>query len=181
MGKGVEGVVETEKSRQREIDGDGEAGHEHVERGGRAMGRVGTEKEEQETEEGASRPFNSESDIPGYCQITVGQSLDEMPTARLSDVFCREAVTKPQTGWHKQQTCILSLTVHYQGVGLVGSLWRIYPWRIYRWPLSQLFMATTLRAPWHVDTQPQSPSLLQHGYTLLCVSSISLFCFEMRP
>lgn len=41
------------------------------------MGRVGTEKEEQETEEGASRPFNSESGIPGYCQ---GWSLDKILT-----------------------------------------------------------------------------------------------------
>ena len=35
------------------------------------------QKQEQESEEeGASSPFYSESGTPGYCQVTVGQSLD---------------------------------------------------------------------------------------------------------
>jgi preprotein translocase subunit SecG len=33
----------------------------------------------QESEEGASSPFYSESGTPGFCQVTVGQSLDKMP------------------------------------------------------------------------------------------------------
>ena len=35
---------------------------------------------EQESEEGASSPFYSESGTPGCCQVTVGQSLDKMLT-----------------------------------------------------------------------------------------------------
>jgi hypothetical protein len=30
----------------------------------------------------ASSPFYSESDRPGYCQVTVGQSLDKILTSR---------------------------------------------------------------------------------------------------
>jgi hypothetical protein len=37
-------------------------------------------REEQESKEGASSPFYSESGIPGCCQVTVGRSLDRMPT-----------------------------------------------------------------------------------------------------
>lgn len=36
-------------------------------------------KQEQERVEGPSISFYSESGTPGYCQITVGRSLDEMP------------------------------------------------------------------------------------------------------
>ena len=38
------------------------------------------DQEKQESEEGASSPFYNESGIPGCCQVTVGQSLDEMLT-----------------------------------------------------------------------------------------------------
>ena len=37
-------------------------------------------RREQESEEVASSPFYSKSSIPGYCQVTVGRSLGEMPT-----------------------------------------------------------------------------------------------------
>ena len=35
---------------------------------------------EQEREEGASSPFYSGSGLPGYCQVTMGWSLDRMLT-----------------------------------------------------------------------------------------------------
>ena len=38
--------------------------------------RAREQEREKEREEGASSPFYSESDIPGYCQVTMGQSLD---------------------------------------------------------------------------------------------------------
>ena len=48
-------------------------------KGARAQeGKKGTRN--QEREEGASSPFYSESGTPGCCQVTVGQSLDKMPT-----------------------------------------------------------------------------------------------------
>jgi hypothetical protein len=48
-----------------------------VERGGKRMGREGgVERQEQESKEGASNPFYSESVIPGCCQVTVGWSLE---------------------------------------------------------------------------------------------------------
>jgi hypothetical protein len=34
----------------------------------------------QEREEWVCNPFNSESGIPGCCQVTVRQTLDKMPT-----------------------------------------------------------------------------------------------------
>ena len=37
-------------------------------------------KRKRVSEEGASISFYSESGTPGYCQVTVGQSLDKMPT-----------------------------------------------------------------------------------------------------
>ena len=37
-------------------------------------------REEQESKEGSSSPFYSESDLPGCCQVTVGWSLDRMLT-----------------------------------------------------------------------------------------------------
>ena len=40
--------------------------------------RVGARRQEQEREEGVSSPFYSESDTPGHCQVTVGQTLDKM-------------------------------------------------------------------------------------------------------
>jgi hypothetical protein len=47
------------------------------------MRRKGTEEEEgkkarEDREKGASRHFYSESGIPGCCQVTGGQSLDEI-------------------------------------------------------------------------------------------------------
>ena len=42
--------------------------------------RVGARRQDQERAEGASSPFYSESGIPGCCQVTVGQSLEEMLT-----------------------------------------------------------------------------------------------------
>jgi len=42
---------------------------------------VGREKRiEQESEEEASRPFYTESGIPGFSQVTVGQNLEGMLT-----------------------------------------------------------------------------------------------------
>ena len=48
----------------------------------RGEGDKRTEEEQKgkKREEGASSPFYSESGIPGYCQVTVGQSLDKMLT-----------------------------------------------------------------------------------------------------
>ena len=40
----------------------------------------GKRSRDQESEEGASSPFSSESGIPSCCQVTVGQSLEEMLT-----------------------------------------------------------------------------------------------------
>ena len=100
MGRGVERVVETEKSRgrgrkrQRQRRGK-EAGHDHMERGGKGNGerRDGEKGEEskrreekQESEEGASGPFHTESGTPGCCQVTVGRSLEEMLTDNV--LFC---------------------------------------------------------------------------------------------
>ena len=64
----------------------GAVGHEQAER--TEASRRGIEGEEgkgarareQERKEGASSPFYSESGIPGYCQVTVGRSLEEMLT-----------------------------------------------------------------------------------------------------
>ena len=47
------------------------------------MGREGTEKAESKRVRKSgwvSRPFYTESGVPGYCQLTVGQSLEEMLT-----------------------------------------------------------------------------------------------------
>jgi hypothetical protein len=41
-----------------------------------AGARAREKEREREREEGASSPFYSESGIPGYCQVTVGWSLD---------------------------------------------------------------------------------------------------------
>ena len=40
----------------------------------------GKQEQEQESEEGASSPFYIESGTPGYCQVTVGWSVEELPT-----------------------------------------------------------------------------------------------------
>jgi hypothetical protein len=42
-------------------------------------GQEQEERREQEREEGPSSPSYSESGSPGCCQLTLGQSLDEMP------------------------------------------------------------------------------------------------------
>ena len=58
-----------------------------------SLGGIGSEGEqkqeqeerarEQESDEGASSPFHSESGTPGCCQVTVEQSLDKMLTGIL--------------------------------------------------------------------------------------------------
>ena len=56
------------------------------------MGREGEEGKEargEEREEGVSIPFYCESGTPGCCQVTVGWSLDEVPSLRLfSQLSC---------------------------------------------------------------------------------------------
>jgi hypothetical protein len=51
-----------------------ERGEGNRERGAGTRVRAGAR--EQEREEGATSPFYSESGTPGFCQVTVGQSLD---------------------------------------------------------------------------------------------------------
>jgi hypothetical protein len=53
------------------------------ERGTGQEDRAGVRR--QETVEGPSSPFYSESGIPGGCQVTVGRSLDKMLTGRVSE------------------------------------------------------------------------------------------------
>lgn len=77
MGRGVEGV---ERKKGREREGRGEAGHEHM---GGEWGKKGKRVRERESEEGAAAPFYGESGTPGYCQATVGRSLDEMSTVEM--------------------------------------------------------------------------------------------------
>jgi hypothetical protein len=91
MGRGVERVVETEKSRERGSRGV-EAGNDHVDgkrEGDWRMGIEGRRKGEdragarrQERAEGTSSSFYSESGTPGCCQVTVGWSLDKMLTTK---------------------------------------------------------------------------------------------------
>jgi hypothetical protein len=85
MGRTVERIVEAEKGREKI-----KAGHEHMGAGG-GMGKEGEQEQEErerERERGRRRrrrgkqPFYSESGTPGCCQVTVGQSLDKMPTNR---------------------------------------------------------------------------------------------------
>ena len=49
-----------------------------------ARGQSESKKEERKREEGWSSPFYSESGIPGYCQVTVEWSLEEMLTHLLT-------------------------------------------------------------------------------------------------
>jgi hypothetical protein len=81
MGKGVErkarGGGERERVRERER---GRRGEEYtLGWGRRKYGKGAGKRREQESEEGASSLFYSESGTPGCRQETVGQSLDEMP------------------------------------------------------------------------------------------------------
>lgn len=46
----------------------------------RAGARRQNRARRQESEEGVSGPFYSESGTPGCCQVTVGRSLDKMAT-----------------------------------------------------------------------------------------------------
>jgi hypothetical protein len=46
--------------------------------GGGRQETEGREEESERVREEASIPFYSESGTPGYCQVTVGQSLEEM-------------------------------------------------------------------------------------------------------
>jgi hypothetical protein len=76
-------VVEAEKGKEREGRGGRrvEASHEHVQReGGRNRERRNIEGREEERGEVTNIPFYTESIIPGCCQVTVGQSLEEMLT-----------------------------------------------------------------------------------------------------
>lgn len=92
MGTGVEGVVETERQRER---------REQRRRGQpRACGKR-REVREQERGEGeserglgdggcgSSSPFYVESGIPDYCQVPVGRSLDEMSTVCMFVFVCQ--------------------------------------------------------------------------------------------
>jgi hypothetical protein len=77
--------VETEKGRKRKRERERGGCRK---RGELKRGQSETKKaREQERENGASNPFYSVSDTPGYCQVTVGQSLDKMltPSTRPSD------------------------------------------------------------------------------------------------
>jgi hypothetical protein len=76
---------ERERKRERERRGGErqgeEAGQEHVERGVGVRGEREKEvKRERESKEGPNSPFYSKPGLPGYCQVIVGQSLEEMPT-----------------------------------------------------------------------------------------------------
>lgn len=68
MGKGVQGVVETEKGRERKRERGGgiDAGHEHMER---EEGRDKRTEQEQERGEEANSPFESESGTPGLASL----------------------------------------------------------------------------------------------------------------
>jgi hypothetical protein len=77
--QGMEREVERKAERKRE------RGRGEKSRGWpQAPGKRGEEQEErargQESEKGASCSFYSEPRTPGCCQVTVGQSLGEMPT-----------------------------------------------------------------------------------------------------
>jgi hypothetical protein len=50
--------------------------------------RVRARKQEQERAEGMSSLFYSESGTPGYCQVTMGRSLDKMLTLSLHPPPC---------------------------------------------------------------------------------------------
>ena len=79
--------VETEKGRKRKRERERGGCRK---RGELKRGQSETKKaREQERENGASNPFYSVSDTPGYCQVTVGQSLDKMltPTTACYVVF----------------------------------------------------------------------------------------------
>jgi hypothetical protein len=83
--------------------------------GGNREGRSGQRKskrarEGQESEEGASSPFYSESGILGYCQVTVGQSLDRMLTNTTFQSEKLEAVTL------RSRTKMLSLSTSTQHI-----------------------------------------------------------------
>jgi hypothetical protein len=74
--KGRERERERKREREREREREIEVVHEHVEREG-----GGEEcKKSKRVRRGASSSFYSESGTPGCCQVTVGRSLEEMPT-----------------------------------------------------------------------------------------------------
>ena len=76
----IQGEELRERQRQTERQTDTET-EPHGERG-KGMEREGEKQEQepaQESEEGTSSPFY-ESGTSGCCQVTVGRSLDEMPT-----------------------------------------------------------------------------------------------------
>lgn len=57
----------------------GGAGYDHVEREGQG---VRGQSKSKRSRRGQRSAFFSELDTPGYCQVTVGHSLDEMPTGK---------------------------------------------------------------------------------------------------
>ena len=93
---GVEKGVEAEKEREREGGGGGgkEGGkrrgearpdlpgtHVEVGEGGREREKGVRERRESErAKRGANSPLYSKPGLPGYCQVTVGQSLEGMLT-----------------------------------------------------------------------------------------------------
>jgi hypothetical protein len=60
----------------------------------------------QERMEGASSPFYSESGTPGCCQVTVGWSLDKMPT---------QIVCKCKECFILQKSSMLGSTIYKDG------------------------------------------------------------------
>ena len=95
MGRGVEKEVETEKDREGEEKErekeerlarnmwrqEGMGGERERKKGARERResekeKVHREKKGRESEEGPNNPFYSKPGLPGYCQVTAGQSLE---------------------------------------------------------------------------------------------------------
>jgi hypothetical protein len=70
------GLVKEERERERERGG----GQEHVERWGRRRGEDRGHGEKGLRVRDLRSPFYSKPGIPGYCQVTVGPSLEGMLT-----------------------------------------------------------------------------------------------------
>ena len=85
-----------DRGRQREGESrEVEAVHEHVKKeGGGEWGERGKKARERGE---ASSPFYSKSGIPGCCQVTVGQSLEEMLTLRVSSPYPSLALSASPT------------------------------------------------------------------------------------
>jgi hypothetical protein len=94
MRRGVEEGVETEKGREERERGGGN---------GARKNREGKRVREKGWGWGANSPFYSESGIPGYCQVTVGWSLEGRLTPTDMDAL--------KTGSHCVAVNGLGLTV----------------------------------------------------------------------